>query len=248
MGFSATAFICVYNEADIIGSVIQHLLSQGISVHVIDNWSTDKSAGIVKSFPVSYERFPQAPSLYYSWRPLLRRVEQLALTCKSDWCIHHDADEIRRSSRKGETLLQGFERVDQEGYNAVEFKVYNFSPIDNLYREDPESYFQYYTRDHIDCRNRQVKAWKRQSVPVDISSTGGHMAQFPGCKVSPEKFILKHYALRTSEQASRKVMVERMQRYDPFERKQLGWHVQYNELAKTQYWLKQPKDLILWKD
>ena len=43
-------------------------------------------------------------SKWYSWKPLLRRVEELAFRCASDWSVHHDADEIRRSPRPGENI------------------------------------------------------------------------------------------------------------------------------------------------
>ena len=249
MIFSATAFICLYNEADIIGWVLRHLHDQGVGVHIIDNWSTDGSAEIAREFPlVGYERFPvEGPSPYYSWQPLLRRVEELAFTCDTDWCIHHDADEIRRSSRKGESLLDGFSRLDAQRYTAVNHQVFHFLPTDDSYVGDPENHFRYYTLDHGDCQMRQVKAWKRTNYRVDLASNGGHYAGFHGIEVAPEKFVLKHYPLRTSEQAARKVLTERVGRYDPRERA-MDWHVQYLGIAKTQSWLSRREDLTEWTE
>src|SRR6185503_527627 len=57
--FSVTAFMTVFNEADILPWTIRHLIEQGVAVYVIDNWSTDDSAKIAQAFPlVGYERFP----------------------------------------------------------------------------------------------------------------------------------------------------------------------------------------------
>lgn len=244
-----TAFICLYNEADIIDWVLHHLQEQGVGVHVIDNWSTDGSAEIAREYPLEgFERFPaDGPSPYYSWAPLLRRVEELAFRSDADWCIHHDADEIRRGPRSGETLREAFTRVSEEGFNAVNFQVYHFRPIDDLYVGNPEKYFRYFTMDHGDCSMRQVKAWRQTGYRVDLATSGGHFADFPGINIYPEKFILKHYPLRTSAQAARKVLVDRMGRYDPEERKK-DWHVQYNDLARTQQWICRPEDLQKWNE
>ncbi len=245
--FSVTAFMCVYNEADILPFVLRHLGEQGVRVHIIDNWSTDGSSEIAREFPlVGYEKFPvEGPSPYYSWKPLLQQVELRAMESKASWCVHHDADEIRRSCRN-ETLAEGFERVEKAGFNAVNHQVYAFRPIDNNYKGDPEEYFKYYTLDQVDCRMRQVKAWKNFGQRVGLSENGGHFAGFKGIQVSPEKFILKHYPMRTAEQAYRKIIKERMERYDPAERK-MDWHVQYNGISKTKDWIcTDPSKLTLW--
>ncbi len=245
--FSATAFMCVYNEADILPWVLSHLHQQGVNVHILDNWSTDGSDDLAQRFDlVGYERWPaDGPSQYYEWGKMLRRVEELAQHSNADWCIHHDADEIRRSPRKGETLLTGLQRVESEGFNAVNFQVYHFSPTDDSYVGDPEAHFRYYGMDAVDCKNRQVKAWKNIGQRVDLASTGGHYAAFTGIHVHPEKFILKHYPMRTSAQAERKIIHERMERYSPEELRK-AWHVQYRGIAETRDWIRNPKNLTLW--
>jgi len=42
--------IPVYNEADIIGYVIEHLISQGIELAILNNGSTDNSYGICSRY------------------------------------------------------------------------------------------------------------------------------------------------------------------------------------------------------
>jgi hypothetical protein len=95
---------------------------------------------------------------------------------------------------------------------------------------------------------RQVKAWRNQGQRVDLASSGGHFANFSGVSVHPEKFILKHYPMRTSAQAERKVISERVARYDPRERNVLQWHVQYDDLARTRCWIRRPEELTEWRD
>lgn len=247
--FSVTAFMCVYNEADILPWTLRHLVEQGINIHVIDNWSTDGSGEIAQGFPLlGYEKFPvNGPSRWYSWRLLLARVEELAFASSASWCIHHDADEVRRSPRPKETLLEAFARVDYEGYNAVNHKAYHFMPTNDLYQGEPETYFRYYWQDHDNTTSRQVKAWKNSGQRVNLVSTGGHVAAFPGIKIHPELFVLKHYPMRTVAQAERKVLHERMERYDPEELAR-NWHVQYKGISQKRDWIKDPAALREWQE
>ena len=246
MPFTATAFICVYNEADILPFVVRHLIEQEIGVHIIDNWSTDDSAEIAQSFSLKgFERFPEyGPSPYYSWKPLLERVEELTYRSKTVWSVHQDADEIRRSPRAGESLLDGLARTTEAGYNAIDHNVFHFFPVDDTYDGEPENHFRYYSPEH-DPENSQVKAWRNSNNKVNLSESGGHSVDFPGRSVSPERFILKHYPVRSAEQGERKVLTERINRYDPAELS-IGWHVQYGQLAVKQNWIQRPEDLVLW--
>jgi glycosyltransferase involved in cell wall biosynthesis len=238
VSFSVRAFMCVYNEADILPWTLQHLVGQGVEIHVIDNWSTDGSDEIAQRFPLAgFEKFPsEGPSQFYLWGRLLGQVETLAAESPATWCIHHDADEIRRSPRESETLAQALERVDRIGYNAIDHQVLQFYPTDDNYSGDPERHFTSYTLEHLDARLPHIKAWKNRFRRVDLASSGGHQARFPGRIVSPVPLVLKHYPIRTSKQGARKVLEERMARYDPAERAR-NWHRQYDELAVSRRWI-----------
>jgi hypothetical protein len=237
--------MCVFNEADILPYTLRHLIEQGIGVYVIDNWSTDGSDQIAREFPlVGFERFPESGDCMYRWRRLLHRVEVLAATSRASWCIHHDADEIRRSPKAGESLLEALERMDGQGYNAADHRVICFHPTDDLYTCDPERHFSHYSEDGVDNRLPHVKAWKNVG-PVSLMRSGGHQAEFEGRRVSPERLVLKHYPIRSSEQGARKVLTERMPRFDPAERA-MQWHVQYDALARTRQWIRDPATLKEW--
>src|SRR5690606_1201477 len=85
----------------------------------------------------------------------------------------------------------------------------------------------------------QVKAWKQGTEAVALAKSGGHNAAFAGRRVFPYKFLLRHYPLRSPQQARRKVFAERMTRFSPGERAK-GWHIQYDGL--------QPDASFLWPD
>jgi hypothetical protein len=78
------AILPAYNEADVIGAVLEDLIAQGCQVHVLDNLSTDGTAEIARSLlgrgVVAVELFV---SDRYTWAAMLRRVEEIALSSTS---------------------------------------------------------------------------------------------------------------------------------------------------------------------
>jgi glycosyltransferase involved in cell wall biosynthesis len=256
------AFMPVYNEADILPWTLDHMVRQGIRVHVIDGWSDDGGYEIAARFNpmVTVERFPRdGRADLQSCRLILARIEELAMYSGADWCYLSDADEIRRSPEIETTLHDMIVRVDEAGYNAVDHRVYAFFPVDNGWLPwqggwegddiSPEEYFRHYNETDMLCRIPQEKLWKSGYGRVDLHSTGGHEVRFPGKLVYPVKFVLKHYPFRNQEQALRK-MRTRMERRDESEHRD-GWGVHYDEyLAQpggfTGLW--QPGELSVWED
>lgn len=243
------AFICTYNEADILPWVLKHLREQGVRTRVIDNWSADGTFDLASELADAVERFPSEPTETYDWTNLLMRVETLAMASEADWCMHHDADEIRRSSVPGESLQDGLARIGSGPATAMNFRVVNFKPIDDGWdgQCSPEEYFRYYeARGHYDGL-LHVNAWKNSS-PLDIHSRGGHEAWFPGLIIAPERFITKHYAIRSQRHGERKVLRDRIPRWNSEERFSKGWHCHYNGIEAGHNFLSKPEDLELWTD
>jgi hypothetical protein len=87
-----------------------------------------------------------------------------------------------------------------------------------------------------------VKAWKNRA-PVDLAGRAGHEARFPGRRVFPYKFELKHYPIRSQAHGERKIFRDRVPRWDPRERR-LAWHVQYDDVAPHQSFVRVAADLI----
>src|SRR6185503_9100294 len=87
----------------------------------------------------------------------------------------------------------------------------------------------------------QVKAW-RKTAEVDLVSTGGHEARFPGRRVFPLRFLLRHYPIRGQAHGERKVFTERRPRFSAEERAR-GWHVQYDGVEEGASFLREPSSL-----
>jgi hypothetical protein len=247
-GFRVVAIMTCHNEEDIIGPSISKLVADGIGVHLIDNWSTDETYSIAEQFRgrglVGLERFPDAPTNRFELRSILHRVEAVASGIEADWCIHHDADERRCGPWAGVGLRDALWRVDRAGFSAIDHTVKNFRPIDNGFESgsDFEIYFRHFEFGRTPGLLLQIKAW-RNSGPVDLASSGGHEARFPGRRVFPYKFELKHYPIRSQSHGQQKVFRDRVARWDPRERA-LGWHVHYDDVLPTQSFLRTSGDLI----
>ena len=243
-GFHPLAIVGTYNDEDIAVQTVFKLLDDGVDVHVLDNWSTDGTYEQLSALASLHqgllvERFPEAgPTATHELDVMLRRKEQIAAQHPGRWIIHHDSDEIRCSPWAGISFRGGIHVVERMGFTAIDFTVCEFRPIDCRFSAglDPER-----TLRHFELKSRidyfhQVKAWRQAKDRVDLAGTGGHHAHFPGRRVFPYKFILKHYPLRHPAQSRRKVFVERLGRYAPRLRAK-RWHIHYDALRTDHQFL-----------
>jgi hypothetical protein len=246
------AILPAYNEADVIGAVLDDLIAQGCQVYVLDNLSTDGTAEIARSRlgrgVVAVELFV---SDRYTWAAMLRRVEEIALSHVGRWIILANADEFRESPWPWLTLADAIGHVDRYEYNAIDHDLFNFRPVDDSFvpGTDPRLHMRHYEPAvPPDPDSVQVKTWKQGIPRVDLASTGGHSVFFPGRRVCPLKFTLRHYPIRGEAHGHRKVFTERFPRFDPAERAR-GWHIQYDGYAMgAARFLRDPATLQVWGD
>ena len=226
------ALIHVFNEIDILETVVRYLADQEIYVHLFDNWSTDGSYELGQSLVNAgicshISRYPDHPVEHYQWMQQLQHSSQYAGSLAADWIMHHDADELRYSPWPRVPLARAIDFVDSLNYNAIDFTVANFLFTDKL----PEHVVDLKALKYFDWGRhpsdfKQVKAWKNTAV-VDLAPSGGHDVEFSGRRVYPLKFLMKHYPLRTYGQANRKLYQDRLPRTRK-EREERQWHVQYD--------------------
>ena len=227
--------MAIHNEVDIIREGITKLINQGIDVYLIDNNSTDGSIDAVSDLvgngiiDIEVVKFFEDGREVYDWTSILRRKEALSKMLNYNWYMHVDADEIRYSPWKGVSLHEGLERVNFEGYNLVDFKLFNFRLTkDGFFEEDFEHSMPLYSSAE-EFNTVQVKAWKKTDS-IQLAKHGGHLAELNGANIYPLRFILKHYPIRSAIQGQKKVFLERKLRFSNLE-KSKGWHVQYDELV-----------------
>ena len=252
------AMVPMFNEADVIRHVVEDLIANGCDVYVLDNRSTDGSAEAIADLVghgvVAIEQFPDSAG--YDARnehrfvlvDQLRRLGEIAAEQDGyDWYAVADGDEFRESPFPGTTFAEGLGLAHAAGYSAVNFELYDFRPTDDGFVPGTD------VRAHLTGWEAgrgfdvgQVKAWANPGGPVDLAQLHGTGARFPGRRVFPIPFILRHYSLRGETHGRQKVFRDRMPRFAPEEREN-HWHVQYDALAEgTQKFLWDPADLREW--
>jgi len=241
----ACALMAVYNEADVVREAVTKLIHHGVDVHLIDNASTDGTAACVADLvgrgvtDIETVRFEEDGREVYYCTALLKLKEARSCTLGYDWYLHVDADEIRLPPWPSLNLREGLDRVDADGYQLVNFKLFNFRLTADLPAgastsdagdTDFESSMTLYSASER-FNQRQVKAW-RADPGVDLASLGGYHVRVPAGRVFPTRFIHKHYAVRSFEHGRRKILAERKARFSKAE-KARGWHAQHDHLSEV---------------
>ncbi|MCF6238698.1 MAG: glycosyltransferase, partial [Candidatus Marinimicrobia bacterium] len=257
MKIPITAIIAAYNEGDVIYHVIRDLVEQDIQVVFIDHHSTDNTVSEVKRWlgkgVIRIESFPEdagmeIPEDVYSWRYILRRKQDIAAEMGPGWYIHTDADEFRESPWLNLNLRRGIEKVQAEGYNAINFKIFDFKPTDNSFTAgtDVRESLSRYDLDIHAYNTVQIKCWQNFGQPVNLWESGGHDVSFDGRKIYPIPFILRHYAIRSDAHGMQKVFQDRKARFDEHERA-AKWHNQYDDVTDTTHqFVQDPAQLVAW--
>lgn len=249
--FRPLAVVQTYNDIDIAPQTIRKLLDDNIEVHARDNWSSDGTFEALSNIAqrnnaLTLRRFPEGgQSSHHDLVGLLRWKEEVANQHPGRWIITYDSDEVRWSPWRDVSLRGGLYLVDLLGFNAVDFTVLDFRPLDDQFGPgvDPEQALTHFEFGRRPGHFVQVKAWRHASSGLDLVGSGGHNATFPERRVFPYKFLFKHYPLRSPKQAYKKIFRERMPRYNP-ETRAKGWHIQYNHFKESDRFVWHPDDLV----
>lgn len=228
-----------FNEEDIIESALIDMIRQDVHVHVMDHHSKDGTMKILNQIQQTYPDMVRIQTSQvppgFNLAALTKEKQQLAQQqYQGWWCLHIDADELRRSPWPELNLRQSLHKVEAEGYNAVNHVLLEFKPETTplISGGDLLGHFhQCYFR-NLDRKLNQIKTWKQGSREVNLSQIGEQSVKFVGRKVYPQSFLLLHFPFRTFEQAAKKIFKERKPVFNKKE-KLHGMHSQYNKYKTT---------------
>ena len=191
------AMLTTHNEERLIAACLTHLIQQGCEVHLCDDGSTDGTVRIAEAYlghgVTGIEHAPHDGIFHL--RSQLERKETLAASIDADWYLHVDTDEFHFPPRPYRTLVEALGEVGALGYNAVNFQEFTFLPT----RESPD-------HEHVDFQHsmrsyypflpefpHRLNAWRRQPKRVQLAWSGGHRVRFPGLRMYPRAFGMRHY-------------------------------------------------------
>ena len=218
------AILATYNERRFIAACLDNLIRQGLDVYLIDNDSDDETVAIAEDYRnrglIGSEHLPRDG--VYCWERILHRKAEIAGACDYDWVMHVDADEIRLPPPGYPRLADAVTAVDAAGFNAVDFAEFSFVPTleqpDHDHPRFQETMRWYYPFQPSPLY--RLTLWKRQPNLVDLVESGGHWVEFPGLRIWPEQFPMRHYLFLSPVHAKEK-WVERRYAADELDR---GWH------------------------
>jgi glycosyltransferase involved in cell wall biosynthesis len=228
------AILAARNESLYLRRCLQSLIANGLEVYVIDNDSEDDTAAIAREFlgkgVIGIEEHPYQGS--FDFVRMLQHKSEICGRIDADWFMHCDADEIRQAPAPHSSLAEAISDVDKQGYNAVNFEEFVFLPTSEREHYEGTDYVaqmrQYYFFDPNPLR--RVNLWKNGDYRVDIVSSAGHSAEFPGRRVSPVPFLLRHYIALSLDHLTAKYTRDRVYSTTNMERR--GWHLERARLRR----------------
>jgi len=198
--------LAVFNNEDFIEEVIEHCLSQGLELVILDDGSTDGTYEICKKYSNRNDvELLQVKHDEWEHTTIFKILYDMALLKSPDWVIRPDSDEILESGMNGMPLKDAIIKIDSEGYNIIQFDWFEFFITDNDDGSKPK------VKDRMKYYSWQLdflyRAWK--VIPGINAELGwGHIPLFPKhqkYKLYPRKFVARHYRFRNIEQANQKI-------------------------------------------
>lgn len=239
----------VFNESDIVGQVIDHAVSQGLDLVIIDNGSTDGSYEICRKYlGHGVLELKRLPTPRFELTSLRNELHGMALKHHADWEVIYDADEFLESPYHELKFREAIQLQEKKGYNLVQFNCFEFWPTEKDVRgvKDVRERIRYYSWND----DMQFRCWKvmPESPLTEVSP---HLPRFKSegiLRVSPNKFVLRHYRFRSYEQGVRKVFRERLPRFSPEERKKGRCHQYDNFERNRRYFVMDSRSLTKCKE
>ncbi len=225
----AVAVICVRDDDPYLESCLRHLLAHGVDYAVIDNGMSAESRALLQRAPFR-DRLRDVRRLPFTGVFELERQieakERVFETIEADWLIHLDVDEAMHAYAEGERLIDSIARIDELGFNVINFDEYVFLPVDQAYQPGacPQPLTAYYLF-KPGAKPRLMRARRKSAnlsmAPSGLDSTAaGHVVYGEGLRLAPEAFVLRHYIVRSQDHARRKY-TERVYAETELRR---GWH------------------------
>ena len=240
----------VYNESDIVEQTVLHMRAQEVPLVVIDNGSTDGTLEILRRhFGDPIVELLTVRTELFELGLLLRTLHQALSKYGPRWILLLDADELLESPFPSMTIREAVEQEDSNGYNLIQFNNFEFWPTEkdkDSSEPDVRKRIRYYSWN--DCW--QFKCF-RNYPGTNIDEAGSHLPIFPSdvkVRLSPCRFIMRHYAIRSYAQGLRKVFAERLPRYPEHEKKKWGLRKYMNFGREERYFIIDSSRLTRYND
>lgn len=196
-----------YNDADILPDVLEHLIENNHKLVVWDHSSDDETEAVLDKYGkhlVERRRIPRSVD-FYDIYPAMSRNIMRNYRSSFDWVSWPDQDEILEGPDRKKSYYEHIVEVFNSGYDWIEFNNFNywFTEEDDTSVVSPTQRLRRYCL-FPDCAPR-IRSWRAKITNIRVFN---HNA-LDGKKY-PARFNLRHYPMRSQDQAKRRLYKDRI--------------------------------------
>ncbi len=215
------AILLCYNDADVLPPVLDHLIANRHDVVTWNHGSSDNTADVCRDYlgrgVIEYQDLDRDEVPFKDLYGLCARYLVRAYGPRYDWLSWPDQDELLEGPDLTRPYHEQVTELLASGHDWVEFDnfVFWFTDDDDETERDPVKRLEHYNLYVCPAR---VRAWR---FACTNERRLGNSNPIDGRK-APANWPLRHYPMRTLEQARRRATVDRNQPGFQFGDK--NWH------------------------
>jgi glycosyltransferase involved in cell wall biosynthesis len=213
-----------YNDDDILGPVIEHLVANHHDVVVLNHGSEDRTEEIALSYVgrgvVDYQLLDRVEVPFKQLYRIAGEYVQTTYGDRYDWLSWPDQDEILEGPDLTRPYHEQVTELLAAGHDWIEFEnfVFWYTDADDETLTNPVERLRHYSL--YRSASPRIRGWRMSAT--NERKMGN--ANPPLGRKSPTNFALRHYPMRSLAQARRRASHDRNQ--PGFQRGDKNWHYQ----------------------
>jgi hypothetical protein len=216
------AMLLCYNDADVLGPVVAHLVANRHDVVLWDHGSEDETAAVARSWlgrgVVEVQDVDRDHVPFRDLYTVAGRYVAQVYGASHDWLSWPDQDEVLEGPDLARPYHEQVTEAMAAGVDWIEFDnfVFWFTDEDDPSVADPLLRVRRYCLSP--AASPRIRAWR---LAVTNERRMGNSNPLPGRK-APSNWPLRHYPMRSAAQARRRVQVDRNR--EGFQFADRNWH------------------------
>ncbi|MBN1575359.1 MAG: glycosyltransferase family 2 protein [Chitinispirillaceae bacterium] len=195
-----------YNDGDLLGDAIEHLLNNNHDLVVWDHGSDDCTPRVLDNYNgnlVERRFIPRSFDFYRLYQAMSKNLIERYIG-RYDWISWPDQDELLEGPRRDRSLFDYLLEAADSPYDWVQFHNFNYWLTD---QDDPSAVSPVERIRHYslfpDCAPR-IRSWRAKVTNIRAFNHNS----LPGARY-PSLFNLRHYPARTVDQMDKRIFVDR---------------------------------------
>jgi hypothetical protein len=229
-----------YNDDDILAPVIEHLVANRHDLVVWNHGSEDRTDAICHRYVgrgiIDYQVLDRDEVPFKELYTTAGEYVRTTYGDRYDWVSWPDQDEVLEGPDLARPYHEQVTELMAAGHDWIEFDnfVFWFTKADDLSVEDPVERIRHYSIYH--SASPRIRAWRMSAMNARKMGNSNP----PEGRKAPTNWPLRHYPMRSIEQAKRRAEHDRNQ--PGFQRGDKNWHYQRFREDESTLWV--PSDRL----